>query len=496
MNLSGSAASVLGVQTPRLSSFTTGVKSLGEDASIHAEAAGLRLFEWQDFVLDGSMQVEANDKWCARDVTLIVSRQNGKGAILTARCIYGLFVLGERIIHTAHEYKTASDAYYRIKGYIESRPELKAQVKRWSSQYGLESIELHNGAKLKFLARTRGSGRGLTCDLLIIDEAYELTDPHVRALLPTQMTSGNPQTWYTSSAVDRDEHPNGVVLSAQRDRGLACDPRMAFFEWSADETFDRSDVHTWAIANPSLGYLIDVQTMADAYAGLSTRAFDVENLSIGYWYEAESDSAVIDREVWAELSGPVKLTGSRVIAVDMDPARRWCSIAAAQWTTDGRTHVEVGYHIAPSPEVLRTLTELVSRWDPAALIIDRQSPAMSLVPDLVNAGIDPVTTTAAQMGQACGGFYTDTVNGLVSHTGDPLLVDALAGASQREMTGGMWAWDRRGSGAIAPLVAVTLAHWGLVTFGAKPKRKSASATYSTIPASERTDSSSFLSVGF
>lgn len=33
------------------------------------------------------------------------------------------------------------------------------------------------------------------------------------------------------------------------------------------------------------------------------------------------------------------------------------------------------------------------------------------------------------------------------------------------MPGGGFAWDRAKDGSIAPLVAVTLAHWGLLEFG-------------------------------
>jgi hypothetical protein len=46
---------------------------------------------------------------------VIVSRQNGKGAILEARELAGLFQFGEELIlHSAHEYRTAMEAFRRI----------------------------------------------------------------------------------------------------------------------------------------------------------------------------------------------------------------------------------------------------------------------------------------------------------------------------------------------------------------------------------------------
>jgi hypothetical protein len=42
-------------------------------------------------------------------------RQNGKGGIIEARELWGLFIGGEKLIlHSAHEFKTAKEAMRRI----------------------------------------------------------------------------------------------------------------------------------------------------------------------------------------------------------------------------------------------------------------------------------------------------------------------------------------------------------------------------------------------
>jgi hypothetical protein len=54
----------------------------------------------------------ADGKWAAFEVGLNVARQNGKGSILEARELAGLFLLGERlIIHSAHEFATSLEAF-------------------------------------------------------------------------------------------------------------------------------------------------------------------------------------------------------------------------------------------------------------------------------------------------------------------------------------------------------------------------------------------------
>jgi hypothetical protein len=65
------------------------------------------------------------------------------------------------------------------------------------------------------------------------------------------------------------------------------------------------------------------------------------------------------------------LTGARTLAVDRSPDRKTWAIAAAQRTTDGRIHIEVGYFDeASSSEVVERLIDIVTDWDPIALMID------------------------------------------------------------------------------------------------------------------------------
>src|SRR5690606_17517884 len=137
-------------------------------------------------------------------------------------------------------------------------------------------------------------------------------------------------------------------------------------------------------------------------------------------------------------------------------------IACAARTLDRKVHVEIGYHAAPTPGLIRVVLTLIDRIEPDLLILDRQSPAyFALVPELHAAGIEPYVTTAEDMVAACLGFQTAADDGSLSHTGDPLILDALEDATKREMAGGAWAWNRRGNAALSPLVAVTLAHWGM-----------------------------------
>src|SRR5690606_38630255 len=120
--------------------------------------ADLILDDWQESFLFDSLRTGYDGKWAAFEVTGVVPRQNGKGAIQEARQIVGMFVFGERLqVHTAHEFKTCSEHFLRVKGLIEGSDKLRRQVRIIRTGAGEQGIELHTGERLRFLARSRSS---------------------------------------------------------------------------------------------------------------------------------------------------------------------------------------------------------------------------------------------------------------------------------------------------------------------------------------------------
>src|SRR5262249_17918646 len=188
-------------------------------------------------VLDQGLRKRPDGRWAAFEVALIVARQNGKGAVLEARELAGLFLdandgFGDEqlILHSAHEFKTASEAFRRVLALIQDSRLLSRHVQNVYLQRGAEAIELKNGKRLRFVARSSGSGRGFSGDLIILDEAQQLGDQAMAALLPTLSARPNPQVWYTATAGTEQS----IQLGRVRDRGLAGgDGALAVFEGSA-----------------------------------------------------------------------------------------------------------------------------------------------------------------------------------------------------------------------------------------------------------------------
>lgn len=94
-----------GFQIPRVHSVPKYASTSGDEAIELCAMAGLHLDEWQQLVLRDSLGETVDGKWAAFEVALVVPRQNGKGSLLEARELAGLFLLEEELIlHSAHEF--------------------------------------------------------------------------------------------------------------------------------------------------------------------------------------------------------------------------------------------------------------------------------------------------------------------------------------------------------------------------------------------------------
>src|SRR4051812_36047198 len=225
----------LGVQRPGLLRLPDGSAAYIDDAMALLGEWGFGFDEGQQFVVSSSLRELPDGRWAAKEVGFEEPRQNGKGEVLEGRECLGLFYLGERkLIHSAHEFATASEALDRMDERIGQNAALKQRVRSVKRSHGEEGVYLKDGRSLRYKTRTKGGGRGFSADLLILDEAMYIAEAFLGALMPVISARPNPQMWYTGSAVDRNTMDNGVVFARLRQRALEGRPgRMAYFGWSA-----------------------------------------------------------------------------------------------------------------------------------------------------------------------------------------------------------------------------------------------------------------------
>lgn len=460
------------VSLPSIKHLPSGaVSSDAALASIElAEAAGLIADESQRLIVEAWMRERVDGSWAAFECVHVMPRQNGKGVELQIRQLGGLFVLGEELqIHTAHEFKTANEHFLRMAHLVESCPDLKRKVARIRYANGEQGIELKSGARLKFLARSGGAGRGFAgAASVYFDEAMYLEADHIGAALPTLSTYWNPQVIYTGSA--------GFGSSSQmwrlRRRSLSgAGGRLAYLEHTAEDvtldgdrvvsnrdTLDSAHRHLWQRANPAYGTRISEEFVEAEYQSMPRDQFLRERLGIWEPEPIVARERVFTSSQWSANYTEAAPDDPIAFAVDVTPDRRSAAIAACS-TVDGARYVTVIEHRAGAglSWVGARVAEIARTFPHATWVLDHGAAAGALSQDVADAGIETMPLTSRDMAQACGAFHAAVVESRVKYPHQRSLDDAVQAATVRPF-GEAWAWDRRSSdGDISPLVAVTLA---------------------------------------
>lgn len=198
---------------------------------------------------------------------------------------------------------------------------------------------------------------------------------------------------------------------------------------------------------------------------MSARGFAVERLGVGDWPVTDPNPGrVISDEAWDAILDELSVALDPVcFAVDVSPNRSTSSIGVAGRRPDGLSHIEVVESAAGTSWVVDRVKSLVARHRSVGVMYDEASPAASLVAAFAQAKVEVSPVSAREHGRAGGMLFDAVGDGKVRHLGTQELRSAVRGAVPRPL-GDAWAWSRSNSQVdITPLVACTLALWGLET---------------------------------
>lgn len=454
---------------------------MGFDAVDFAEqVAGVQLLPWQRWLLIHALELRPGGLYRFRTVVVLVGRQNGKSKLAQVLALWHMFVLhSDLVIGTAQDLDIAEELWQGAVDLVEETPALRPRLDRVVRVNGKKSLELKSGERYKVKAANRRAGRGLSGDLVLLDELREHQSWDAwAAVVKTTTARAEAQTWALSNAGDSAS----IVLRHLRMRGHAAlgDPdrivqpddvpddvdvestSLGLFEWSAPPGAPIDDRRGWAQANPALGHLIAESTIGSFLGDEPERIFRAESLC--QW----ADGALHGRfpaGAWEECLTDVPWDGDEMaVCVDVSSDRTTAHVAMAGCRVDGRTHVEV---MASRPGTDWVRPWLFERGYRRVVVQSRGAPASSLVAgfcELAPDGspwVDVIEWSGADLGRATGVFYDLVVGGRVAHLGQPVL-DAAAATAVTRFLGEAEVWDRKGSsGDAAPLVAVTGAVFGL-----------------------------------
>lgn len=437
-------------------------------AALAAECFGTPM-AWQRRLLDVMLARDASDLYVAKSVAVSMPRQNGKSWVVRARCLYGI-VCGERILYTCQHGDTSGQMFEEMARVFEDEQcELHGMLEAVRRTNGQQGIRLKPpGGMIRFTTRTDSLARGRTYDVLIYDEAQDLTPGQQAASLPA-ISAGpchNPQTIYLGTPCTPGG--TGTVFRGLRDAVRAGKPGTAWLEWGVDSVGDVADRARWARVNPSLGRLVDVSAVEAECAQMASDVFARERL--GWWSPAcgMADPA-LDPAAWDACCRPAAMEGGKfAFGVKFSPDGRAAAVSWARAERGGPSYVEL-YDVAGTGGGTVGISDMLLRHrdEVAAVCVDGKAGADALARRLLDGGYTrrAVTLCTASIAQAAASMLRDEVDvGTVTHIASPAL-DVSAKGSVRRSIGRDGGWGF-GDGPDSQAVAVesaALALWAART---------------------------------
>ena len=459
------------------------------DVDSFLKACGVNLDAWQFYVLMLMLMVDEGGRWAASEVGLLVARQNGKGEILLAYDLVHLFLFlspggkHKTIVHTSHEVKTNNEAREKLFAVIRNNNFLMKRVERLFEGNTKQGVWMRRrkGQKrqdrLLFVARSGNSVRGFTSDILICDEAQELSRATLNALTYSLTTIKNRQELYVGTVPDPAVN-NFEVFEALRDRGrgpLDVNLRTLWLEWNPEgsndpkiaATLDLSNELYWEQSNPS----IDVRVYRDSTLEDYERdtepgkpSFARERVSIWPDPAPEEVRSVneLDMQKWIDGEVQRRVGAPCVLAVSIGRGGGWSSICGAQPLPNGDLLVQHLDTRSQSLWVPGELKNLRQMYNSPLIVLDEKN-AATILSELRRLSVPHMAMNMGEVAAAFDLFHELLAAERIVHPPQEELTISMQNAVPRVMSKAqrLQTWDQGDPKEIVtPTQAVTLAIWG------------------------------------
>lgn len=405
-----------------------------EDCKKICEIGGLFLLPWQTIVLKDWLGI-SNNRWSARAAGLPLARQNGKTLGTTSpRMTTGALLWNEEVLYTAHLQKTSTETFEIMASFLDAKP-FRKHLAVIKTALGREQIVFKNGGRIKFLARTRNGGKGQHGSLLVFDEAQELTPAQQASFLPALAAQKNPQTIYTGTPPD--DPSIGEVFRRLRAQAHDGSSNLCWHEWSVEEIGDVKDSERWYMTNPSLGYLINEETVLDECTQMQENRFATERL--GWWPPEvieEKKETVLDLKEWTacEIDNP-PLSGLMTCGVKFSSDGSRGCLAVCLVPDNGLPYVEVIDVVNTTDGVGWLASWLNKRANSiASVVIDGKSFSAALDSKLINLPKSAHRIASYSDVAFSNSMFVDAVrSGEVTHFGQEPLNEAATTCTKRKI---------------------------------------------------------------
>lgn len=501
----------VGSEVPRI--FTPPARPLTEETTLGfavirfaEDVLGVSLLPWQQWFCIHALELLPSGRFRFRTVMLSVARQNGKSTLSQVLALWFMYVYGARlVIGTAQNLDISEEVWDAAVDMAESVDELAAMIGKVSRSNGKKALVLDGGERYRVQPATRRGGRGLSGDLIMLDELREHTTweawsstTKTTMARPDALILGMSNAGDAASVVMRHLRvmahrllgdPDGVVRAAEGvadmlggdvdaapdDAVTRGDAALGWFEWSAPPECDVWDRSGWCWANPSLGHIDMERALESAAATDPEWVFRTECLC--QWNDGSTES-VFPGGSWLRGQDSDSVIGdgeTPVFCVEVEPDLSRSYILAAGRRPDGDVHVEVVAARAGTAWVRDWFEERADRDDPVQVVARRRGAQVQPIAEDLDTvdGVEVIDWGGPQFAGYCGRLFQAVVAHLWTeddaespgetrptrlwHRPSPPLDIVASTVVTRPLAGGdSWVWSSSGSPyGCAPLMAAS-----------------------------------------
>jgi hypothetical protein len=399
------------------------------------------LMPWQLRALAGLTALRDDGRFQHRLGLVSTARQNGKTTALA--CLVGHFLTMEplrrgqpvTVLSTAHRLDVAVELFRKLAELLETQFGAKVT---WA--YGRNEVRMPDGSRWLVKAASPSVGHGLSVDLVVADEIWDIsTDAIDQGLLPTMRARPNPlmAMWSTAGT------ESSTVFLRYREQGLrqidsGKQGPLYMAEWSPPPDLDPMTPAAWLFGNPAVSRTLQMETIAAEAQSPDRAAF--LRASVNLW--VASDRAWVRPGQWPELQID-EIPPGGIIAVEssLDDSR-YFGVRAVP-LGDGRIGVTVAFHVDTIAQCVAAIQQLAA--DPKIAFAVSPTIELHLPPSLERR------YQVVGYGELLR--YTPAVKNMIEertlrHTGEQMLAEHVQRAVAVRSQGSMALSSQRSPGPI------------------------------------------------